>query len=292
MGTPLLGKVLAKSLAERERGFRRAFKQCRREGSEPSVHALRVAVRRLIATLEVLGAVLAVEEVREARRNLKKLLRALSPLRDAHIRLLYFEELLPQFRILEKPFRAAARREQKLVKEVNQMLHKTKLGGLHRLLSRVSTELRQKMRDPAIQAEHRSALTAEVREAWRLVEHRREQVKGSDVATIHRVRLGLKRYRYKVEALQSLLPRVTSRMLDRLRDFQTCLGNIQDLEVVAKNLRDYAVPRKPKVGRALAPVLKELRREHGALIRAFLRDLNRLDEFRLSFNHLSAGRNR
>ena len=62
--------------------------------------------------------------------------------------------------------------------------------------------------------------------------------------------------------------------------------------MVAKNLRDYAVPRKPKVGRALAPVLKELRREHGALIRAFLRDLNRLDEFRLSFNHLSAGRNR
>lgn len=74
-----LSKVLALSLEERERSFRKAFRRCRRDGSEHTVHELRVSLRRLIATLNVLESILSAVDIREARRLLKKLLRSLWP---------------------------------------------------------------------------------------------------------------------------------------------------------------------------------------------------------------------
>lgn len=276
-----VNKLLAQSFAARERGFRKAFKRCRRHCSERTVHELRVSSRRLIATLEVLGSIVSIGEIEEARRALKKLLRLFGPLRDAHIRLLYFEELLPQFPALEKPFRAAAQQEQDFMEKVGRVLRRTKLGSLAKQLARVRFTLNKKLRNAA-SADQLRTLRAVVDEAFGLVQHRRGRVDAADVSTIHRVRVAFKKFRYMAEALQRLLPRMSERRLEAMRNFQARLGDIQDLEVIAGYLRDYAMERKPKFRKVLAPALHELQMKHDELIRTFVQNQSQLDRFRPS----------
>lgn len=60
----------------------------------------------------------------------------------------------------------------------------------------------------------------------------------ADVEQLHRFRLRVKRYRYQFEALSLVFP-VPSGLTDRLKHWQTGLGQLQDAEVSLSMLREH-----------------------------------------------------
>jgi CHAD domain-containing protein len=58
-------------------------------------------------------------------------------------------------------------------------------------------------------------------------------------ATIHRVRLAFKKFRYMVEAVHPFLENTPADYLKRLHDYQTSMGDIQDMEVALRELVEF-----------------------------------------------------
>jgi CHAD domain-containing protein len=59
-------------------------------------------------------------------------------------------------------------------------------------------------------------------------------------ATIHRVRIAFKSFRYMVEIIHPLLDDYPVETLKRMNDYQALLGEIQDTEVFAQTLAAYS----------------------------------------------------
>ena len=59
-------------------------------------------------------------------------------------------------------------------------------------------------------------------------------------ATIHRVRVAFKAFRYMVEIVHRLLDGFPRGILKQMNDYQTLMGNIQDAEVFAQTFANFA----------------------------------------------------
>src|SRR5512135_1118097 len=75
------GATLVAALDGRWEKFLAELRRNRRRCTEPSIHDLRVATRRMIATLDVVGAVLPGGVPVQVRRKLKRLLKGFNELR-------------------------------------------------------------------------------------------------------------------------------------------------------------------------------------------------------------------
>src|SRR5271169_4629886 len=87
----------------------------RRRCSEGGIHDLRVATRRLLAVLDLAGAVLPGEVSPRSRRALRRSLRSFSPLRDCHVRILALRALTRRFTVARPLLREAQALEKVLV---------------------------------------------------------------------------------------------------------------------------------------------------------------------------------
>ena len=77
----LMNDALTTALRE----FRRLVKRCRSQGDAESIHRLRIQSRRMVVWCDLLHSLDAGSGTQEARRCIKKLLRALARVRDAQV---------------------------------------------------------------------------------------------------------------------------------------------------------------------------------------------------------------
>jgi CHAD domain-containing protein len=59
-------------------------------------------------------------------------------------------------------------------------------------------------------------------------------------ATIHRVRVAFKSFRYMVEIVHPLLRNFPAENIKRMNDYQSLMGEIQDAEVFTQTLADFS----------------------------------------------------
>src|SRR4030095_10460072 len=100
------------------KSYRACIRSCQDDFSEQSVHKLRVATRRLIAQLLIVGCVTPGRTAKMARRVLRRRLKALGELRDTHVQLLYVQcrmERFPELILLDDVLRCRERRLQKAI---------------------------------------------------------------------------------------------------------------------------------------------------------------------------------
>lgn len=98
-------------------------------------------------------------------------------------------------------------------------------------------------------------------------------------ATIHRVRVAFKKYRYMAESLARMQPGVTRHRLHAMHAHQTRMGEIQDIEALLK-----------RVGRCLrkktaGPFRRDLLHRRDRLVKRFLATADRLLDFRPADGH-------
>jgi CHAD domain-containing protein len=262
--------LLLGSLDERWRTFRTELKRCQKKYSEASVHDLRVASRRLISTLDLIASVDPEGNHRKTRRALKRPLQAFSPLRDVQVQLLAVDQMLPSFPELQRFYGYLMGRERGLVQRLSGAVKRIKIAKIRQAIGTTARRVEALLDTPEKLREQRGEALSAVGTAFSRVVERQLAVDPTDAATIHRVRVAFKKFRYMVEALAPLLKWVTRKRLKAMNAFQGSMGDIQDAEVILQSVQAFARKRGQKGHTSLARAQEELARRRTALIEDFL----------------------
>jgi CHAD domain-containing protein len=280
-GKPLtdLRTLILDSLHDRWKTFRAELKRCQKKYSEDAVHDLRVATRRLISSLDLVRSIHPEADLRKARRALKRQLKMVGPLRDVQVQLLSIDKMLPSFPELQEFYNSLVKRERKLVQRLAAEVKTVKAGKVEKAIRTVIEEVAVLLDMPERQREKRAEAISAVELAFNHVVARKRAIDPTDSASIHRMRVAFKKFRYLVESLAPVLDRVTGRQLKAMNAFQGSMGDIQDAEVLLTNVQTFARERGAEGEAALAHALEELSRQRTALIETFLESADTLFTF-------------
>ncbi|MEV0947746.1 CYTH and CHAD domain-containing protein [Rhodococcus sp. NPDC049939] len=223
-----------------------------RRGTDDSVHALRVAARRIRSVLRVYGSHLS---SREATENLidelRWLGRSLADLRDAEVQ---WDRLVTAVdEIDEMPDREIVRA--RLDEYFSGLVASTRLEALATLSSDRYLALLSSLDafGVGIESGKGAPSAAEVkstlRKLTRSVEHRVKRARQSEARVdrdvlIHLARKRSKRMRYAIEATQQLSPGRSEHALDTFKEFQDVLGDYQDAVMSRQHLLRMAAENR------------------------------------------------
>ena len=270
-----LHRHLRALLRRQGKRYRRNLKRSRQEFSAAAVHDLRVSLRRLLATMELLGHFLPARRAEKSRRTLKRQLDAFDELRDLQVQLARLVDL-PQPERAARSFRAFLRRqERKEIAKARRAVCRFSSRRIARTAAELEAELRE--RPEARAATDLAALVRRANAAFARVGQLRAKIDPADSDTIHCTRVAFKGFRYAVEALAPLLPEVTPQRLRAMRAYQNWMGDIQDATVLGRSAGKFARKKlDPKTGEQLRAQLERARRR---LVRRYLKAADRLHAF-------------
>jgi CHAD domain-containing protein len=273
----VVSEALIDAVSDRWRRFRRNLRRLGGAITTKAVHDERTASRRLLSVLGVLEPLVGRRLVRDVQRELKRILGALGPLRDVHIELGRTRRWgsgsrIPQFR------RYLEREERGLRKKARRRSRRVRAGRMRGSIRQIEGRLRRLGRSsgwtsgPAL-----DLLRAIDRDFERVLEVRRA-LDPADPASLHRLRIAIKKFRYTVEALEPVLRGFARSHLDQLHLLQTRLGDLHDLEMMSGAFRDFL--RKTGNGvPQLFPLQKRLLDEHYGELREALATMDGILEF-------------
>jgi CHAD domain-containing protein len=271
--------LMLDSLQDRWQSFRVELKRCRKKYSEEAVHDLRVAARRLISTLDLVDGIHPEANLRKARRALKRQLDMFGPLRDVQVQLLTIDKMLSSFPELQEFYNFLAKRERKLIQHLSMELKRVKTGKIRKSIAVAVRQLEALPDTAAVQQEKRAEALLAIEMAFNRVVERKHAIAPTDGASIHRMRVAFKKFRYIVESLAPLRGRTTSKQLKAMNAFQGSMGDIQDAEVLLTNVQAFARMRSIEGEAPLTRALEELSRRRTALIETFLGSADSLFTF-------------
>lgn len=242
------------------RAYRRGLAACKRRMSRHAVHQLRVAIRQLLACLELLEAV---ECGRPAVRGLLlRQLKNLGDLRDTQVQLRLVRSEPRHVPSLQKLVGHLRKRRNRRVEAVRRALgegkalrrlerwHVGPLGEGPRLVPRLRRLLDRKLREAFDPLSTFSSLAV------------------SDVTVRHRMRVVSREYRYVVEALRpGWRGGETEKLLASLRAYLDLIGQIHDRELLLRRI-DLLIADKKLDGGSVRPYRAFLKAEKRERLKA------------------------
>jgi CHAD domain-containing protein len=270
-------KHLGDSLSTQWRRYRKRLKRCQERFSEDAVHASRVETRRLLSTIELLGAFIPERDIKKVRRALKQHLDTFDQLRDTQVQLGYVGRMRDTFPAARAFHNWLRKRESLLTRETRRNIRRIKTKRLGRRLAAFGKEIRHR-RKQMTRAETFAMVLRSIHRAFAEVARRCRHVQAGDTKPIHRTRIAFKRFRYMVEALSPLLPAVTEEHRCAMRGYQFMMGDIQDMEMLLAAL-DKFIRRKEINAAATRRLKNELARWDRLLIQVYLNAAGRLRRF-------------
>lgn len=273
-------RLLLAAIHQRWGIFLRQLRRCKRNPSEPAVHDLRVATRRLMVAVDLLMILSSSAGMRKTRQQLKRLLKSMGPLRDTQVQLAYVRGLLAECPVLRSFLTILLLREQRDVKRVSRQLVKIQSRSLYQPIVASIRNVRESIRRPAVKSAARLALQGSHALSFTRVAELLRQTNGSDPGTVHRTRVAFKKFRYTTEVLR---PDAEARLHKAMDSYQSGMGGIHDLEVLIANIGVFVSQREDIRGRLrsgmhaprrlvgnLHYVLQRLRQQHALLVRKFM----------------------
>ena len=267
-------EALRESFEDRGKRFRRRVRRGipigTRKRMDNSVHDLRTSARRLLAALEALRPFVGAKRYRRMSRRIEAVLDWSGDLRDLGIELAMLPRVgdnsaepalgLLRERLLEK-HEAGARRLHRRLRD----------DGARRLRRDMRRVLRRSRRGKSSGAATvRSAALQEARDQFARLRKSRLAVNPAELETIHRARIELKRFRYLMEALRPVAVGIGKRELESLRQLQTTMGDLHDVEVLSSAIARHVAKLEPEAAAQAAPVLQALEVQHSAMLTSFL----------------------
>jgi len=259
--------VVVRSLAERWRKYESRLRDAHGRPAEKNIHDLRVATRRLLASVTVSAALLPANRVRRARRALGRRLTALTRLRDCQVQLRAVRNLVRRYPVLRSFANALAVEERKARRAAVREIARDRKTRLD--LGRVQSELLTLLAQPGMETAWTAAAMGQAAAAFSRAVFLRMRLRESDVRSIHRLRVAFKKFRYTAEALQSLLPGITPYRLKKMDEYQTAMGVVQDADVLLADVESF-LRRRPALGPAMVSVRDHCVRRRTELAAAFL----------------------
>ncbi len=216
--------------------------------AEPDVHRFRVAARRLMTLLRGIRGRPRNADAEALRRAVRRRFKALARLRDVQVERQLAGALARGAPAGAAFLRRLSREEGRLRKELHTGLTQ---AGLHEERERCDALLHH-LRSQAGEAPQRLGLRRWLRRRARAVLRRQADLKRDDPATLHRLRVAIKQFRYALEAAQALgRDGALARPLARAERWQNRLGTLQDLRVLRADCAVFAEQHPQTPSRAL-----------------------------------------
>jgi CHAD domain-containing protein len=242
-----------------------------------AIHKTRVAARRLRVLLHAYRREFDSNEAKRFRRELKLLTRDLEAAREADVtRHVIAQVAKTRDGTIGRNSRALHRRA---VKQCAAVLRSLRLTIAAAPWQQRLRDLRQLAGLSSLVKENR-ALAAKVMD--RVVKRRRRRLRdalgraGRRAKRFHKIRLKVKAMRYLLESGLPKTAIATSLELKRLRQIQTCLGDMHDEENVLKSLG--AEPTHREAARELCKKLKTRKGRHIHAFKGHRKELMRIWE--------------
>ena len=270
-------KHLADSLDTGWKRYRKRLKRCQASFSEDAVHQSRVQTRRLLSTVELLGAFIPESKIKKVRTALKTHLDTFDKLRDTQVQLVYMAHMTESFPVARDFRDWLQKRETRFTRETRKAISRIKTKRTGRRISAFGKEIRRRRKQMSRAAAF-SCLRLAMNRAFARVAQLCRRVRAQDTETIHRTRVAFKRFRYMVEALSPLLPAVTDEHRRAMHGYQSMMGDIQDVEVLIATLEKFVRHEKIHTKHACA-LLEELRHRRKWLIRVYVNAADKLRQF-------------
>jgi CHAD domain-containing protein len=222
-------------------------------GDEVSVHLARVASRRLRQALPLLGTRADAHALDRADKRVRRITRALGPVRELDVTLLLLNELAQKD---AAPLRAIARvreavndERQKRRRDMLAEIKPSKLDKLRKRLVRVAAPTSRPVAKGSALAEAGAQAARRALELRAAIDH----AGGIYLADrLHRVRIAAKKLRYALEIQRELTQARSTAQLNRLKTQQDLLGRMHDLEILIERARGVQAELTPRDRRGMA----------------------------------------
>ena len=264
-------QLLLEALEKRWKNYRVELKRCRAEFSNEAVHDLRVAVRRLLAVIELLNAISPRPRLQKLTRALKDQLDEFDDLRDTQVMLAELSEVvqeLPQLHDFQKHLQFI---EAKILRNLRKKIKGMESSEISKRILKTHEALEAGTND-----DFESQIVQAVDDVYLSTRQRLDWVNLTRSVTIHRVRIVFKSFRYMVEIIHPLLDDYPTENLKRMNDYQALMGEIQDAEVFAQTLADYSEHTSLLDHQ---PVRNYYERRHAEAISAYAEAMNQIHTF-------------
>ena len=250
-----LNRLLAVAFQTTLRRQEKSLGRCITKITFRRVHALRVETRRLLAQVALMGGFSAAVK-KKFRHALKRTLRATAGMSDARAQTRLLDDVVPGHPEL-KPFARHLRQmEERAIEFAGRKLQRQKAGARLARLARLLGE-------PAKRGGALPGVRRRLREAVLALADFTAARRCGPIG-LHRARLAVKNVRYMAESLHSALPPSSAAWVERLQYRQRLMGEIHDLDLLAKRLAKYVAKRRP-ARRELQPVQTLLARRRQQL---------------------------
>jgi CHAD domain-containing protein len=256
----------------RWRAYRIELKRCQTEPTEESVHDLRVATRRLLALIDLLRAIAPHPRLQNLRSTLKNQLDDMGELRDTQVMLVETSEVLAELPEIEPFQKFLNKRERHLLRSTAKAIKGFKYSGVRKRMDSV----RKKILKQKLGTILNSLLLQAVDNRFGVVLRRLQLVDPANPATIHRMRVSFKKFRYMVEIVHPLVPNYPEDNFKHMHDYQGAMGDIQDMEVLLSTLEDFA---ERDISYDPEPVLRYYQQRSGEFVNAFIEDMHQVNTF-------------
>jgi CHAD domain-containing protein len=266
-----VNRFLLQALDERWEKYRAELKRCRAEFSNEAVHDLRVASRRMLAFARLMNSISPRPRLQKLNRAFKDQLDEFDDLRDIQVVLAEISETIQELPQLQEFQDHLQNVEKSLLKTLRKKLRVIDLFEVSKRIRRMREALKAEPNDhfigPALQA---------VDGAFLVTCQRRNWINPAQATSIHRVRVAFKTFRYMVEIIHPILQDFPLENLKWMHDYQSLMGEIQDVEVIMQALADAPVQVSSFDP---VPVRGYYERCHANAISAYLERKDQLDTF-------------
>ena len=269
--TLTINELLLEALDRRWKNYRAELKRCRADFSNEAVHDLRVAARRMLAFVQLLNSISPRPRLQKLARAFKDQLDQFDDLRDTQVILAEISETIQTFSQLQKFQYHLQSVEEGLLKTLRKKLKVIDLFDVSKRIRRTREALEAETNDNVD-----SQVLQAVDDAFLLVKQRHGWIDTAQPATIHRVRIAFKTFRYMVEIIHPLLNDFPTENLKRMHDYQALMGEIQDVEVIMQTLADFPT-RSSSLD--FEPVRRYYEGRHREATSAFIEEMNQIDDF-------------
>lgn len=214
--------------------YQQRLKACRQNQNEDNVHALRTCIRRLLAILQLLQLLRPCPAIKPIRQLLKERLDSLDALRDAQVMLFNTARLLPALPELE-PFLAFLHHREKDLQQGCASDFASSIASKYtRKFKKVCNFYKRNLADTEFSDLLIPAIDSLYAEALR----RYRALSPGDVASIHRLRITIKKLRYVLESVSPWCADLPGNPVT-IKAYLTTMGDIQNSVVIRKALANF-----------------------------------------------------
>lgn len=222
-------------------------------GDQTSVHQARVASRRLRQALPLLGVRADADALDRAGRRVRRITRALGPVRELDVTLLLLAELEKKkaapARAIARVRAAVTEERQERRREMLAAIKPSKLNKLRKRLVQVAAPEKRPVSKGSALAEAGTQAATRAADLKAAI----ERAGGIYLADrLHRVRVAAKKLRYTLEIQRELTKSRSTAHLNKLIAQQDLLGRMHDLEMLIDRARDVQTRLTPRDRRGMA----------------------------------------